>query len=448
MSFATDLQIVWRQAGFRRLYATRLLSQAADGCFQVALGTYVFFNPDQATTTAKAAAAFTVLLLPYSLVGPFAGVFLDRWSRQRVLANTNVLRAFIVICVAVMVANGWSGYLFFATALLVISMNRFVLAALSAALPHVVVRRELVMGNSVSTTSGTAIALVGGGVGLGVRGVIGHGNHANAAVMCTAALVYIASSLTARTMAQHSLGPDLDGARPSTRTELRNVVHGMAAGARHVWQRRRAGYALGTITVHRFFWGLSTIATVLLYRNYFTSSADDDDVNGLALVVAAAGVGTVLAAWLTPIVTARVGKDRWIIGLLLSAGVIEAALVTEFSEALIVVAALFLGLAAQGVKICVDTIVQEHIDDVFRGRVFSLYDVMFNVSFVAAAGAGVAVLPTSGKSYVAVALISVGYAGAGLGYSALRATLPTPGPDDDATATSAADEPEHAARTA
>jgi MFS family permease len=419
VSFVADLRTVWRRSDFRRLYATRLLSQAADGCFQVALGTYVFFNPDQATTTAKAAAAFTVLLLPYSIVGPFAGVFLDRWSRQRVLADTNLVRAGLVIVVATMVANGWSGWLFFGSALIVVSLNRFVLAALSAALPHVVSGDELVMGNSVSTTSGTVIALLGGGIGLAVRGLFGHGNHANAAVLVVAAAVYCASSLAARTMTAQSLGPDLDDvARPTTRAEIRRVAQGMVAGARHVWARRPAGYALVTITVHRFFWGLSTVATVLLYRNYFNFGADVDNVSGLALVVGAAGVGVVLAAWLTPIAVARIGKERWIVSLLVGGAVVEAGLAALFHQPAYVIAALFLGLVAQGVKICVDTLVQQHVDDVFRGRVFSLYDVVFNVSFVAAAGAGVAVLPMTGKSYLVVGLIAVGYLVAGVGYRA------------------------------
>jgi MFS family permease len=416
VSFAADLRTVWRQSGFRRLYATRLLSQAADGCFQVALGSYVFFNPDDATTTAKAAAAFTVLLLPYSIVGPFAGVFLDRLSRQRVLANTNLVRGALVLCVASMVAGGWSGWVFFGTALVVISLNRFVLAALSAALPHVVSRDELVMGNSVSTTSGTVIALIGGGIGFGVRTLFGDGNHANAAVMFAAAAVYAGSSLMARTLAPDSLGPDLDAAPAGTRAAVRHVARGLVDGARHVWERRPAGYALMAITVHRFFWGLSTIATVLLYRNYFNPDNGDEGLGGLATVVGAAGLGVVLAAWLTPIAVSRIGKERWIIWLLVAGAFIEAALVTPFRHVMFVIAALFLGLVAQGVKICVDTLVQQSVDDGFRGRVFSLYDVVFNVSFVAAAGAGIAVLPTTGKSYVVVGLIAGGYLVAGIGY--------------------------------
>jgi predicted MFS family arabinose efflux permease len=162
---------------------------------------------------------------------------------------------------------------------------------------------------------------------------------------------------------------------------------------------------------------------VLLYRNFFSSGQDDDGIGGLAVVVGAAGVGVVAAAWLTPIVTSRIGKERWIVRLLVSGAVIEIALVTPFSQPLFVLAAFLLGLVAQGVKICVDTIVQQNIEDSFRGRVFSLYDVVFNVSFVAAAGVGVALLPMSGKSYLSVVLIAAGYLAAGLGYRASLRSL-------------------------
>ena len=70
---------------FRRLLRVRMAGQFGDGLFQGALFAAVFFDPTKATSAAQAAAAFTTLLLPYSLVGPFAGVFLDRWRRQRVL---------------------------------------------------------------------------------------------------------------------------------------------------------------------------------------------------------------------------------------------------------------------------------------------------------------------------------------------------------------------------
>src|SRR5262249_17755986 len=155
---------VLRRRDFRRLYATRLTSQLSDGVFQIALASYVFFSPERQTTASKAAAAFAVLLLPYSVVGPFAGVFIHRWSRRQSLVWAPVLRAVLVSGVAALLVAGDDGAAFYLAALLVLGVNRFFLAALSAALPHVVLRPQLVMANSLAVTSGTVIAFVGAGL--------------------------------------------------------------------------------------------------------------------------------------------------------------------------------------------------------------------------------------------------------------------------------------------
>ena len=71
------LREVVASPGFRGLMAVRLTGQAADGLFQASLFSAVFFNPERATSAGEAAASFATLLLPYSVVGPFAGVFHD-----------------------------------------------------------------------------------------------------------------------------------------------------------------------------------------------------------------------------------------------------------------------------------------------------------------------------------------------------------------------------------
>src|SRR3954452_14082041 len=145
---------------FRWLFGTRLVAQCAAGVFQSSLASAVFFNPDHQTDPKQAAAGFVVLLLPYSLVGPFAGVFLDRWSRQRVLVVANVVRSvFIAATAVVLAAAGARGAAFSVAALAALSVNRFYLSALSAALPHVVRPGQLLLANSVTTTSGTAATI-------------------------------------------------------------------------------------------------------------------------------------------------------------------------------------------------------------------------------------------------------------------------------------------------
>jgi hypothetical protein len=72
-------------------------------------------------------------------------------------------------------------------------------------------------------------------------------------------------------------------------------------------------------------------------------------------------------------------------------------------------AAFVLGLTTQGAKIATDTIVQFSVDDGFRGRIFSVYDVLFNVAFVGAAAVAALMLPPDGRSAVLVVTVAVVY---------------------------------------
>src|SRR5689334_24990798 len=113
----TSVRHLLVRSDFRRLLATRLFSQFGDGVFQAALAGAVLFNPQRAANPVDVAAGFAVLLLPYSLVGPFAGVWLDRWSRRQVLLRANLLRALLVLGVAALVLGGVSGMPFYVAGL-------------------------------------------------------------------------------------------------------------------------------------------------------------------------------------------------------------------------------------------------------------------------------------------------------------------------------------------
>ena len=404
---------VLREPHFGQLFATRLSSQTADGIFNVALAGFALFSPERQTSPGRVAALFATLLLPYSLVGPFAGVFIDRWSRQRILVVANLLRAALVVGVIALVLADAPLPVFYGSVLAVLSVNRFLLSSLSAALPHVVRRPALVLANAVSTTSGTLVAIIGGALGYGIRALVGADDPGIAVIMAVGAAMYVGSAVIASRMDRDLLGPDTHAVRTSVATAIREVVRGVGEGAAHVWQRRRAGHALLAIGAHRFFYGLSFIATLLLYNEDF-GLFRKDGLFGLGAVFGASAVGYLLAAAITPGATRRIGVEQWVSALFLGAAVAEVAFGTPYNQPAFLVAAFALGIAAQGAKICVDSIVQETIDDSFRGRVFSFYDILFNVSFVSAAGVAAAALPRNGKSYPVLFFIAAGYAVTGL----------------------------------
>ncbi len=401
-----------RARRFRQLLATRVLAQAGDGIFQIALASFVIFSPERRTSAAQIAAGFATLLLPYSVAGPFAGVFIDRWRRQRILVISNLVRVVLIGLVAALVAGGVEGPAFYAAALSVTGVNRFFLSALSASLPHVVEDALLVTGNSLTTTLGSVATVIGGGAGLLIRRLAGADDAGVAVVALTAAIGYALSAASATRLPSRLLGPDVDVHHAHWREALGEVGHGIVDGAKHVWLRRQAGAALAAIGAHRFFFGISTIATLLLYRNY-TGFTDHGlirtDLAGLGQIFAASSVGALVAAAATPSGTRRIGKSRWIVVCFALAALVEATLAMTYQQESFLVAAFLLGFAAQGSKICVDTIVQESVDDEYRGRVFAFYDIVFNVAFVSAAGLSALLLPPNGKSYAVLALITAGY---------------------------------------
>lgn len=422
MTFVADLRTLLRLPGFRRLFAVRLTSQAADGIFQVALASSVLFSPERAPDATAIALGFTALLLPFSVLGPFVGVFLDRWPRRSTLILSNLVRVGLLAVVAVFIGadalDGRSGIAFFLVVLACFSVNRFLLAGLSAALPRVVPDDELVMANAVAPTCGTLAYIVGAGIGGLVHALAG-----DVVVVAVAALAYLLASGVATRLP--FLGPDAaEIAAHTVLAGLRVVTRGLIAGLQHI--PRPAGLALAAIGASRFFYGLTTVATILLYRNYFGDPDSGGSLAGLGLIVGASGVGYGIAAVTTPMATRRMRPQTWQVALLVFAGVLEVVPTALYTQPALVVAAVGIGITSQGVKICTDTIVQTQVADEFRGRVFSLYDVLFNVVFVSSAAVAALVLPDNGKSYPVLVVCAVGYLLTALVYRRLDAGTLSP----------------------
>jgi len=204
-------------------------------------------------------------------------------------------------------------------------------------------------------------------------------------------------------------------------------VAGLIDGGRHLKERRQAALGLAAIGLLRFFFGLVTVAMILLYRNHFYGPDQLDDAFGaLALATGAVGAGLFLAALVTPWATRALTLRRWITVLFVAAGVVKAVPGGLYTQPAILVAGFLTGFCSQGVKISVDTLVQTGVDDVYRGRVFSLYDMIFNVGQVSAAALGAVILPDDGKSYAVLTFVVLGFLLTGLAYSRLSAKEPMP----------------------
>ena len=405
-----------RARDFRLLVGVRIAGSFADGLLQAALTSFVLFSPERQPTPLKVLTAFGVLLLPYSFLGPFVGVVIDRWQRQRILLIATLLRSVCVLGVAATVASGNDGRGLALIVLAALGVARFVQATLSAALPHVVDGDLLVAANAVAPTAGTLMSIVGGLIGLSVTTALNDGDRVSVILACIAATLHASASLIASRIPRTLLGPQ----HPSQRSLL-EVLAWLNSGLHHMRLRSRAIRAIGMVSLHRMAFGGATLLTLILMRNAFN---DIEDANAalqqFSFAIGCAGGGALIGALLTPPMSTRIGVVRWARRVLLSAaffvGVGYTYGITFAPEShayfAVLAGATAIGFAGQCVKICSDSIVQTTIDDAFRGRVFAIYDMSLNVAIIAGTALAAFTLPTDGRSEIYAFLLAATVAAA------------------------------------
>ena len=413
MEFVRSLRQLLRHRLFRRLLAVRVATQTADGVLQVALASFVLFSPQRQPDAASVATVLAITLLPFSILGPFVGVVLDRWSRRQILVVLDLARAVLAVGLAVLVGSGirtgWSDAAFYGGVLLAMSLNRFLLAALSAALPHTIEPGEYMVANSVMPTIGPIGTVVGVGVGTTLRIVLGQqmpDYRANAVLLCLAGLGWLISTGLALRIPRRALGPD----EPDPAL-AREIVRGLVEALTHLQQRRAAGIGLLAIGAHRVVYGVVTVAMILVFRNFLNAPADvNPALADLGLLAVLTAAGFVAAAAVTPPLSVRWGVRRLVVVGFVTSAVFQVLPGAIFAKVPLLIAGFLLGITAQSIKLCVDTLVQAHVDDDFKGRVFVIYDMIFNVALVVAAAIGALILPPNGVSVPIIIGLAIAYA--------------------------------------
>lgn len=411
MSF---IQLI-RDAKLFRLLRVRWTGQLTDGIFQSALASFVLFSPERQASAVNAAVAFAVVLLPYSVVGPFVGTILDRFSRQRAIFFANISRALTLLVIAFLIFNNYTGLEITVFVLLAFGVNRLILAGLSAGIPLMTTPQSLISANALAVTGGSVWVVLGGGVGLGIRRLLdtfASADHADAIIVLVGACGFFAAALLTALLKRDEIGPlPHEKVRGSFTQGLREMRDGFKFLEEHV----DAARGIAAVAIHRGGITAFTLTALLLERNTFNDPTDSEaGLAGLSFTLSIAAVGFVIGALIAPWGVARMGRHRWIRLSIAAASLSALVLVIDRTPFLLALTAFLTALCGQSVKVTNDALVQSKIDDVFRGRVFAVYDVLVNGAIVTGALIAAWILPSSGDSWILPLLISIAWGMVGL----------------------------------
>ena len=397
-----------RDAKLFRLLRIRWSGQLIDGLFQSALASFVLFSPERQASAVNAAVAFAVVLLPYSIVGPFVGTILDRFSRQRAIFFANLVRAMTLCVIALLIFNGRTGIEITIFVLIAFGVNRLILAGLSAGIPLMTDSKSLISANALAVTGGSVWVVLGGGVGLGIRQLLNgteSANHADALLVLIAAVGYFFTAFLSALLRRDEIGPL---AHEIAEGGFAQGIQEMRDGFNFLKEHADAARGIAATAIHRGGLTALTLTALLLERNTFHDPTDSEaGLAGLSFALSIAAVGFVVGAAIAPYGVRRVGRHRWIRLSITGASASVLLLVIARTPTLLIATAFFTALCGQSLKVTNDALVQSKIADLFRGRVFAVYDVLVNGAIVTGALIAAWVLPISGDSWQLPALIAV-----------------------------------------
>jgi len=399
-----------RDPKLSRLLRIRWSGQVTDGIFQSALASFVLFSPERQASAVNAAVAFAVVLLPYSIVGPFVGTLLDRFSRQRAIFFSNLTRSLTLVVIAFLIFNGRTGLEITVFVLVAFGVNRLILAGLSAGIPLMTTPKELISANALAVTGGSVWVVLGGGIGLGIRQLLDlseSADNADAVLILAAALGYLIAAIFTSLIGKDEIGP-----RPH------EIVKGsfaqgfieMREGFQFLKDHADAARGIAATAIHRGGLTALTLTALLLERNTFNDPADSEaGLTGLSVTLSIAATGFIIGALAAPYGVRKVGRHRWIRLSIFAASFGSLLLVIDRTPILLGATAFFAAMFGQSVKVTNDALVQSKIDDYFRGRVFSVYDVVVNSAIVTGALFAAWILPISGDSWLLPLIVSISW---------------------------------------
>jgi MFS family permease len=368
-----------------------------DGVFQSALASFVLFSPERQANALSAAIGFAVVLLPYSIVGPFVGTILDRVSRQRALFFANLARSANLLVVALFVFSGATGVALTAVVLIAFGINRLILAALSAGLPLLIDSKSLITANAIAVTGGSVLVVIGGGIGVGVRALVDGAalaDQADSMLILLAAGGYFTAALLSGRLEKYEIGPM---AHEKAAASFKQGFIDMREGIDFLRKNIDTGRGIIATAVHRGGLTALTLTALLLERNTFNDPArPEDGLQGFGIALTIAGIGVFLGAFLAPYGVARFGRHRWIKFAMYASAFSPIFLAIWQTEVALAVTAFLTAFCGQNIKVTNDALVQSKIDDYYRGRVFAVYDVVVNSAIVSGGLIAALLLPTSG----------------------------------------------------
>ena len=365
VSMATYAQLLRTNGNFRRLWLAQIVSEIGDWFYTLAIYSLLLELTGHAGSVAL---ALVLQVLPQTFVGPLAGVVNDRVSRKKVMIAADLARMVIVLAM-LLVRSRSTVWLVYPLLLCETVMAAFFEPARSSVIPNITRREDVILANTLSSTTWSMNLVLGATLGGVVAALLGRN-----AVFVLNALSFLVSALLIRGMRFEE--PHVDHEQPLRAAELVDFSP-VVEGARYVRSRRDL---LATVFVKagNLVIGPSWVLFTVMGHQQFALrghglSLERAGMLGMSLLLGARGLGALIG----PLISAPWAghsERRLELGILIAYLLMGASYVLIGFSPSVWVACVCIALAHSGgatTWVFSTTLLQLRSEDRFRGRVFS-----------------------------------------------------------------------------
>jgi MFS family permease len=366
---------VLRNRDFFLLWAGQIISQLGDRLDQMALIALVYSRCEGSTIGIAKILSFTII--PVFLIGPVAGVYIDRWDKRRTMYICDFLRAALVLCIPLFLINknfAWIYLIIF----IIFSIGRFFVPAKLAILPELVEKDDLLIANSLINTTGMIAAVLGFGIsGIIVERLKAAGGFYldSLSFLISGALIFLIAKKFSAAMSLRKVSKEI--AEVIRKSVVQEIKEGMLYFVNHKDIRLTAGIMF-------FLW--SALGAVYVVIIAFVQKTLHSATKDLGLLIMFLGIGLFIGSLIYGRFGQRISQYKVIFASLVLSGVmlIIFAVALHSYPYFISAAALSLslGIFISPIMIASNTIIHKVSDNAMMGKVFSSLEIVMHLAFL------------------------------------------------------------------
>ncbi|MBU4346815.1 MAG: MFS transporter [Candidatus Omnitrophica bacterium] len=367
---------VLKNRNFFLLWLGQIISQFGERLAQMALiGLVSLLYPGSTIQLAK---LIFLTIFPVFLIGPVAGVYVDRWDRRRTMFVCDFLRCLLVLLLPLLLILKSSLSLIYILIFIIFSVGRFFIPAKLSIVPDLVRKEDLLIANSLVHTTGMVASILGFGIGgliiewLGVRG----GLCLNAVgFFISGMLIFCIGQRKAVNLKIKQLSREI------VEVIRKSVIQEIKEGIVYFIKQRNVRFT-GAIV---FFLG-GVVGAMNVVMIVFVQDALQSTTKDLGLLIAFLGLGLLLGSLVYGRFGQRVSHFKAISFSFIVSGMILAVFVLSliYYPYFLLAAglAVILGLGIAPIIISCITLIHRSSQNQMMGRVFSSLDILMYFAFV------------------------------------------------------------------